>query len=226
VLKDSLKKLSSRIPLRQLERLQRYAILAQAFPELERARRFPTREALWEDLFAGLRDRPVCVLEFGVWQGYSLAFLARLNDRPESVLIGFDSFEGLPEDWHPTRPKGHFSTAGQLPQSDDRRVRFVKGLFQDALPRFRDENADLVRSIRSAERELVVHFDADLFSSTLYVLAFLDSLSDRYHFIFDDFIVDEIRALHCACAAFRLAPAFRGFVAESGTIYPIAATRP
>lgn len=206
MIRDQLKKLAARIPIRTLERLMRYPIVAQSFPEIARSKRFPKREELWTDLLAELADRPACVLEFGVFEGYSLNFFASLNRHPQSVFYGFDSFEGLPEDWHETRKKGHFSTGGSLPQTDDPRLHFVKGWFNQSLPRFWEEQPGLVKSIRSGERELVVHFDADLFSSTLYVLSSLAHRFESYRFIFDDFIVDELRALHVATQAFGLAP--------------------
>lgn len=49
------------------------------------------------------------------------------------ALHGFDSFEGLPERWNADHAKGHFSTAGQIPEIADNRVTFFKGWFKEIL---------------------------------------------------------------------------------------------
>ncbi len=46
------------------------------------------------------------ILEFGVYKGETINFIAsKLRDK---VIYGFDSFEGLPEDWRSGFPKGTF----------------------------------------------------------------------------------------------------------------------
>ncbi len=46
------------------------------------------------------------ILEFGVFSG---ATINQIADRlPEKAIFGFDSFEGLPEDWTPGALAGHF----------------------------------------------------------------------------------------------------------------------
>jgi hypothetical protein len=55
------------------------------------------------------------IAEFGVWKGESINFFAR--NCPHAKVFGFDSFEGLEEDWYGyTAQKGTFSTNGQLPK--------------------------------------------------------------------------------------------------------------
>lgn len=51
------------------------------------------------------------MLEFGVSFGTSLKYIASMTDQP---VHGFDSFEGLPEDWE-SIPADSFSTRGRLP---------------------------------------------------------------------------------------------------------------
>ena len=48
----------------------------------------------------------VLIAEFGVATGRTINHIARL--RPEDIVHGFDSFEGLPEDWTSRMPKGFF----------------------------------------------------------------------------------------------------------------------
>jgi hypothetical protein len=147
------------------------------------------KPALYERLADSeqLRDA-LDFLEFGVYHGESMACWTRLNPHPESRFFGFDSFTGLPEAWG-TRAKGHFSRDGQPPRFTDPRVTFVAGLFQETLPRFLLETP--------LSRRKVIHLDADLYSSTLFVLLHLAPvLRANDLLIFDEFhcVVDEFRA--------------------------------
>ncbi len=148
------------------------------------------REELWTRTLSRLPGDNLLFLEFGVWKGDSIRFFAGHNRSPDSRFFGFDSFEGLPEDW---RGMAHerFDVSGQIPMIDDSRVRFVKGWFRDSLPGLLDELEATARG-----RQLVVHYDADLYSSTLYLLFTLGSRFKRYHFIFDEYSGHETRALY------------------------------
>jgi hypothetical protein len=53
------------------------------------------------------------ILEFGVRHGTSIRQLASLT--PQNPIYGFDSFEGLPEDWH-QESKEVYSTRGKIPK--------------------------------------------------------------------------------------------------------------
>jgi O-methyltransferase len=140
---------------------------------------FPTRDDLYRHV-AGLISGPIDYFEFGVWQGAATDAWRKLNTHPDSRFVGFDTFEGLPEDWEDGHPKGTFNTGGAIPNIDDARVSFVKGLFQDTLRDFLDNF--------TARNRLVINVDCDLYSATLFVLGTLDK-----HFvpgtiiIFDDF---------------------------------------
>ena len=116
---------------------------------------FQHRYQLYEDLQSRiLRDEPIDYLEFGVFQGDSILKWAQTNVHPESRLIGFDTFEGLPEPWvsiTATGAKGAFSARGVAPECKDHRVRFVKGLFSETLREF-------VKEFRPRSR-LVIHND-------------------------------------------------------------------
>lgn len=120
-------------------------------------------------------------LEFGVAGGLSFKWWVSHNKHPESRFYGFDTFEGLPENW------GHFkagdmSTGSQFPEINDNRGAFVKGLFQDTLPPFLKE--------RTPRGRLLVHLDADLYSSTLYVLTSMAPyLKPGDILMFDEFTV-------------------------------------
>ena len=147
------------------------------------------RENLYDFARAQMGDVPLTYLEFGVRQGRSMNRMMKRFRHPDALFYGFDSFVGLPEQWRKMQP-GTFSTEGQLPQLDDPRARFVKGWFQNSVPGFLAEN-----DLRKAN-PLLVHFDADLYSSTLFLLTSLWHHTDEYYFIFDEFLRDEVVAMH------------------------------
>lgn len=120
-------------------------------------------------------------LEFGVCGAYSFKWwLNKLNNQ-QNRFYGFDTFEGLPEAWG-TFDKGDMSAS--LPDINDDRVRFLKGLFQDTLPGFLREQV-----IRENSKK-IIHLDADLFSSTLYALTSLAPyLKKGDILLFDEFNV-------------------------------------
>lgn len=142
------------------------------------APRFADRWLMYEALAAPVSQERVLYLEFGVYEGYTLRRWAKLLRNPASSLHGFDSFEGLPEVWDGLRPKGTFDVKGMLPQYDDPRVSLHKGWFEETLPRF----------ALPAHERLVLHLDADLYSSTKFVLDTLrESISPGTIIIFDEF---------------------------------------
>lgn len=98
------------------------------------------------------------VLEFGVFRGASLSVIAQNVD---AIAYGFDSFEGLPEDWSNLQRKGQFSLDGKLPRFDETNVELVAGWFSETLPGFLAAHPGPARFI---------HVDADLYSSAVTVL--------------------------------------------------------
>lgn len=140
-----------------------------------------------------LQKASIDYLEFGVARGESFRHWMRLNANEASRFFGFDSFEGLPEDWLPKIKKGAYSARGHIPDIDDRRGVFFKGLFQQTLPEF-------IESFKP-ENRLVLHMDADLYSSTLYALTMLDRfIKPGTLILFDEFLSagggHEFAALH------------------------------
>jgi len=189
-MKEFLKTLVSRIPVDVLERCLAYSISFQKFRSLFDCKTFATREELWDFCLSEILegDDPITFIEFGVWQGYSINHFARKNTNKDSLFFGLDSFEGLPEDWAHLG-KSHFSTAGAIPKTDDQRVSFIKGWFQDSF-------SDLQKRIEKRDGIFIVHYDADLYSSTLFCLSKMDRLKQGYIAIFDEFPGHETRALY------------------------------
>jgi len=139
----------------------------------------------------------VTYLEFGVASGDSLRRAAARFTNPRTSLIGFDSFFGLPEDWYVGSqlerviPRGTFSQHGKLPEFTDDRVSLVPGWFQNTVPEFfAEQKPDL------SDGAVLVHFDADLYSSTLFLLTSIWPHISEYYFLMDDFSHDDIIALH------------------------------
>lgn len=145
-------------------------------------------------------NKPIQYLEFGVYKGESIDCFARLNSDRSSRFIGFDTFTGLPEDWTEfsrTVKSRTFDAGGQVPQSDDVRVSFIKGLFQDTLPKFLSEY--------KSSSQLVIHNDSDLYSATLFVLTYANHImTPGTIIIFDEFysVMHEYRALQDYCSSY------------------------
>ena len=75
-------------------------------------------------------------LEFGVWVGTSINFFSNYVN----TIYGFDSFEGLREDWVGTdAPKGTFNLKRKLPKLN-KNVIPVVGWVQDTLVPFLDKH--------------------------------------------------------------------------------------
>jgi hypothetical protein len=162
---------------------------------------FDSRQDLYRYIDRGIAGGgPVDYLEFGVYRGDAIRFWSRLNRHPNSRFFGFDTFEGLPEDWKfftEVIPAGTWETGGKPPELGDARVTFVKGIFRDTLPGF-------LSGYTPAHR-LVINCDADLYTSTLYLLVTLNHLlAAGTTVIFDEFsTVYEFRAFRDFVSSFR-----------------------
>ena len=132
-------------------------------------RSYANRVKLHEHILTseGLDKKPIHYLEFGVAGGTSFMWWIKANQHPQSLFFGFDTFEGLPEDWHFFK-KGAFSY--DTPFIDDARGTFIKGLFQDTLYKFLGNYG---KNATNPDVTRVIHLDADLYSSTLFALTML-----------------------------------------------------
>ncbi|HEY0407601.1 MAG TPA: TylF/MycF/NovP-related O-methyltransferase [Pyrinomonadaceae bacterium] len=149
--------------------------------------RYASRERLYAAIARPLETERALYLEFGVWQGVSMRNWSELLKNPRSSLCGFDSFEGLPEAWDANRPRGTFSVHGVLPEFTDPRVTLYKGWFNETLPSF----------VLPEHERLILNLDADLYSSTIYVLGALrEAIRPGTIIIFDEFCdrLHELRA--------------------------------
>lgn len=126
--------------------------------------------------------KPGLVLEFGVYRGFTITKIA--NIFKESTVYGFDSFEGLPEDWF--RNDGDFSKGcfalDKLPHVPAN-VKLVQGWFNETLPIFIEEH--------QGEKVTFMHIDCDLYSSTKCIFDLLykaNMLADRTLVVFDELV--------------------------------------
>lgn len=124
---------------------------------------FPLLERTIEQRIA---NTPGLIMEFGVYKGYSIRRIACAVNAvaPNRIVYGFDSFEGIPEDWN-NMPAGTFAT--EMPWVPDN-VILIKGWFEDVLDDFLK---------RTKEPIALLHIDCDLYSSTDFILR---KLEDRF----------------------------------------------
>ena len=162
-----------------------WAFELPVLPEL-----FFNRWALF-DRVIGLskKDRPF--YEFGVWRGEAFRYFIESFKKG----FGFDTFEGLPEDWDDFKA-GSYTSDGNIPKI--RGGEFIAGKFEDTLPVFFSQ----ARPTAS-----IINFDADLYSSTICALNFGAPVIDQHTIlIFDEFLInpnwehDEYKALEEFCS--------------------------
>lgn len=129
---------------------------------------FISREELWRYASSSCISEGLN-LEFGVHKGDSIRFFSRLPQFKHTTIFGFDSFEGLKENWPGTRAiAGHFDQKGRAPYAP-KNVVFVKGWFDETLPNFLSDNKEMLRFL---------HLDADTYPSTKIVLNLLNGRFD------------------------------------------------
>lgn len=124
-------------------------------------------------LSSTLNDGLYC--EFGVYKGETINFIAdRINGR---TVYGFDSFEGLPENWKFDMPKGTFKIDG--PPRVRNNVKLIIGLYENTLNDFFSRQNDDCA---------FVHIDCDLYSSTRTVFESLgDKIKNGTIIVFDEY---------------------------------------
>lgn len=167
-----LDRLSDRFIKRQIDRFQRRLLhpntllLAEAQKEAAAYARDNMKDALAilrreDSLRIALERAPSngLILEFGVGGGDSIRQIAA--QTAGRTVHGFDSFEGLPEDWagrHEER--GHYSLGG-TPPDVPANVILHRGLFDATLPGFLEAHDGPCA---------LIHVDCDLYSSARFVL--------------------------------------------------------
>jgi hypothetical protein len=116
-------------------------------------RSYAIKEALLND-----KNCEKYFIEFGVHKGESINFFSKYVKK----IYGFDSFEGLREDWHGTidLQKRSFDINGVIPKTYPN-VILIKGWVQDTVENFLIEKKPEIN---------FVHMDLDTYESTKFVL--------------------------------------------------------
>ena len=142
------------------------------------------------DAIVAQTDKTRPFYEFGVWNGISFKHLIKTFKKG----FGFDTFTGIPEDWH-NEPSGTYSSFGSVPKIKG--GEFIVGKFENTLPKFFSQKRPLAS---------LINFDADLYSSTLCALNYSNNVIDEKSIlIFDELITnknwekDEYKALNEFC---------------------------
>jgi predicted O-methyltransferase YrrM len=141
--------------------------------KMSKTERYPSSFAV---LSASMAHRKFdgLILEFGVFSGRSINHIA---DLAKTSVYGFDSFEGLPEDWRSDLRRAAFKRT-TLPHVREN-IELVIGWFNDTLPQFARDHQGPVSFL---------HIDCDLYSSTKTVF---ECLGDRIQrgtvIVFDEY---------------------------------------
>jgi hypothetical protein len=141
-----------------------------------RAVLFENRESLWASSLSKITISGLYA-EFGVFSGDSINYFSKKMSG--KTIYGFDSFEGLFEDWTGTDAvRGTFSRGGRMPKVMPN-VKLIKGWFNETLPGFLRENR---------EQCAFLHLDADTYESTSQVLSLIgDRIVSGTILIFDEY---------------------------------------
>jgi hypothetical protein len=139
---------------------------------------FRHREELWSFAVSQLENPEPTLLEFGVFEGHSLNYLGKL--LPKAQIYGFDSFEGLQENWTGTNlVKGSLDLEGKMP-SVPKNTTLVKGWFEETLPVW-------LTTVSNDYIDLL-HIDSDTYTPASYVLNSLNhKLRSGTIVVFDEY---------------------------------------
>jgi hypothetical protein len=177
---------------------------------MPQVRSFPDRFALLRTSIENIRVAGLCC-EFGVYRGETVNFIASL--LPGEVH-GFDSFDGLPDDWNDRHPRGTFAMP-ELPKVRAN-VRLHRGWFETSLPPFLEEYSGPAA---------LLHIDADLYSSTRTVLHLMaDRIVAGTVLQFDEFLNypgwqgGEYKAFQEFCLAHEVEFRYLGYVGLHGQV--------
>ena len=98
-------------------------------------------------------------IELGVFQGKSINTLSSFLNK--DIIYGFDSFEGLKENWSGTTAQtSTFDLKGKIPKLNSN-VKIIKGWIQETLTNFLKEKNQKV---------VFAHIDVDTYQTTKFIL--------------------------------------------------------
>ena len=131
------------------------------------------------------------IIEFGTWQGMGLLLfnLALEHDQLSRKLVGVDSFEGLPENSNGWKKGDLSNTSLETAHKNinkrirrDQEFKLIQGWF--------DDEKTINKIYSEVSKVAIVHFDADLGSSTATALKIMEKYlierKEPIYFLFDD----------------------------------------
>lgn len=137
--------------------------------------------AIYRAIENNAEDNKNLFLEFGVYTGGSINLFSKQLKSINETIYGFDTFEGLTEDWltHVFFPKGSLSLNNKLPKVAKNAI-LIKGKIQDTLDNFLKDNLK--------KKILFAHMDMDTYASTRFALAKIKPFLEKGSVIlFDEF---------------------------------------
>ena len=177
------------------------SFLASSAPH---AKSFKTKFDLLDSALKAVSMEGLCC-EFGVFEGKTINYIA---SKWKGRVDGFDSFEGLPEDWRGDFGAGRFAV-GALP-SVQSNVVLHKGWFNETIPGFASKHPEPLAFL---------HVDCDLYSSTQTIFEMLaDRIVSGTVIQFDEFFnypgwrQGEFKAFEEFCADRRAEFEYIGYV--------------
>jgi Macrocin-O-methyltransferase (TylF) len=205
------------------------AFIGRTLADLRRCR-IQGHTLLWEAARLPRPSRPdsdELLLDLGVWIGWSTRLISDATDR---MVYGFDTFEGLVEDWQVDDQilvkRGTFSLSEPLAQRliaatgvrmDDglpaplgRKVQFIRGSTYDTLAPFLAE--------RPGVPIMLFHMDLDTYESCLHAL---ETCKDRFTegsiLVFDEYLVTngEMQAFYEFQSRYELEWRYRAWGLEA-----------
>lgn len=125
-------------------------------------------------------------MECGVHTGKTITHIAQ--ERPNQTIHGFDSFEGLSEEWEGNAP-GLFSLNGNMPKVPSNAV-LHKGWFDKTIP-------DFEQSLPENQPIAFLHIDSDLYSSAKTIFTVMRKrIVPGTIIVFDDFLYNRHWIMH------------------------------
>lgn len=119
------------------------------------------------------------IIEFGIYKGGTINYIAKKNKN--KIIYGFDSFEGLPEDWRYGFSKGKFKLNKKIPKLE-RNIKIYAECFENSIPKFIEDKKNTPGLIS------FIHVDCDLYSSTKLIFSLLtNQIGPGTVIVFDEY---------------------------------------
>ncbi len=132
------------------------------FLENEKLKEYAIKKSIENEEIENKKNEEFFYLEFGVFRGASINKFSKYLKNINRKIYGFDSFQGLKEDWkgHIYYPKGSLSVNNVIPKTT-KNVILISGWIQDTLPKFLEEKKPKINFI---------HVDVDTYETTKFIL--------------------------------------------------------